>query len=206
MSVAVRLKVIIPKSGESANNFSRTNTTDTEVVNAFANSSIFSVWDKQLQQLLAIGTMLLAAACATAEARTTNPASSTVLKTSTPSSSSVPSEQRQTDQLSPLIIKALAPDPIPVKGSDNKFHVAYELSIFNDSPRPATITKLETLASDHNGEVISSMSRDEITALALLTANYPASPAPLSEIPAGRTLILPLDDVYDTRGAVPASV
>src|SRR5260370_38670050 len=150
--------------------------------------------------------MLLAAACETAEARKTNPASSTVLKTSTSSSNSVPSEQPQTDQLSPLIIKALAPDPIPVKGSDNKFHVAYELSISNASPRPATITKLETLASDHNGEVISTMSHDEITALALLTANYPASPAPVSEIPAGRTLILPLDDVYDPRRAVPASV
>lgn len=206
MSVAVRVKVILPKSGESANNSFGTNATDTEVMNAFANGSIFSAWDKQLQQVLATGTMLLAAACATAEARTTNPASSTVLKTITSSSSSVPSEQRQTDQLSPLIIKALAPDPIPVKGSDNKFHVAYELSIFNDSPRPATITKLETLASDHNGEVISTMSCDEITALALLTANYPASPAPVSEIPAGRTLILPLDDVYDIRRAVPASV
>jgi len=129
-------------------------------MNAFTNGSIFSAWDKQLQQVLAIGTMLLAAACATAQAGTTNPASSTVPETSTSSSSSVPSEQRQTDQLSPLIIKALAPDPIPVKGSDNKFHVAYELSIFNDSPRPATITKLETLASDHNGEVISTMSHD----------------------------------------------
>jgi len=62
----------------------------------------------------------------------------------------------------------------------------YELSIFNDSPRPATITKLETLASDHNASHLD-MSRDEITALALLTANYPASPAPVSETrPDGR--------------------
>ncbi len=76
MSVAVRVKVILPQSGESANNSSGTNATDTEVMNAFANGSIFSAWDKQLQQVLAIGTMLLAAACATAEARTTNPASS----------------------------------------------------------------------------------------------------------------------------------
>jgi hypothetical protein len=91
--------------------------------------------DKQLQQVLAIGTMLLAVAYATAETRTTNPANSTLVKTSTSSSNSVPSEQPQTDQLSPLIIKALAPDPIPVKGSDNKFHIGYELSIFNDSPR-----------------------------------------------------------------------
>jgi hypothetical protein len=33
-------------------------------VNVFANGSIFSAWDKQLQQLLAGGPMLLAAACA----------------------------------------------------------------------------------------------------------------------------------------------
>ncbi len=71
-----RVKVIIPKSGESANNSFGTNVTDTELMNAFPNGSIFSAWDKQLQQVLAIGTMLLAAACATAEARTTNPASS----------------------------------------------------------------------------------------------------------------------------------
>jgi len=157
--------------------------------------------------VLAIRTMLLAATgSATAEARTTNPASSTALKRSTFSSASVPSEQRQTDQLSPLIIKDLAPDPIPVKGSDNKFHVAYELSIFNDSPRPAIITKLETLTGNHNGKAISTISHDQITALALLTANYPASPAPVSEIPAGRTLIVPLDDVYETRRAVLAAV
>jgi hypothetical protein len=59
-----RVKVIIPKSGESANNSSGTNVTDNELMNAFVNGSIFSAWDKQLQQLLAIGPMLLAAACA----------------------------------------------------------------------------------------------------------------------------------------------
>ena len=44
----------------------------------------------------------------------------------------------QRDQLSPLIITTVAPDPIPVKGSDNNFHVHYELSVFNDAPRAAT--------------------------------------------------------------------
>ena len=45
-------------SGESANNSSGTNATDIEVMNAFANGSIFSPWDKQLQHLLAIGSVL----------------------------------------------------------------------------------------------------------------------------------------------------
>jgi len=112
----------------------------------------------------------------------------------------------QTDQFSPLIITTIAPDPIPVKGSDNRFHVAYELSVFNDSPRPATITKLETLAGNENGAVISSLSHDEVVALSLVTADYPASPAAVTEIPAGRTLIVALDDVYATARAVPASV
>ena len=73
-----------------------TNATDTELMKAFAKGSIFSARDKQLQQLLAIGPILLAAACATAVARTTKPASSTVLETSNSSSNSVPSEQPQT--------------------------------------------------------------------------------------------------------------
>jgi hypothetical protein len=106
----------------------------------------------------------------------------------------------------PLIITAIAPAPIPVKGSDNKFHVAYELSIFNDAPRPATITELETLAGNEEGAVVLSLSHDQVVPLSLLTADYPASPAPVSEIPAGRTLLVALDDVYASAGAVPASV
>jgi len=45
-------------------------------MNAFANGYLLA-WDEQLQQVRRRD-MLLAAACATAEARTTNPASSTV--------------------------------------------------------------------------------------------------------------------------------
>jgi hypothetical protein len=110
------------------------------------------------------------------------------------------------DGFSPLIITAIAPAPIPVKGSDNRFHVAYELSVFNDAPRPATITKLETLAGNEKGAVVSTLSHDQVVALSLLTADYPASPAPVSEVPAGRTLLVVLDDVYASAGAVPASV
>ena len=58
----------------------------------------------------------------------------------------VPAYQHvQRDQLSPLIITPVGADPISVRGSDHKFHVHYELSVFNAAPRAATLTKVETL-------------------------------------------------------------
>ena len=50
------------------------------------------------------------------------------------------------DVVAPLVITTISPDPIPVTGTDGKVHVAYELSVLNSGPRPATITKIETLA------------------------------------------------------------
>jgi hypothetical protein len=147
-----------------------------------------------------IGVALFAVACSSMF-------SSAAQTAGTTASGVVPGYQHvQRDQLSPLIITTVAPDPVPVKGSDNKFHVHYELSVFNDAPRAATLTKVETLKGNESGAVISTLSHNEVVARSLLTADYPVSPAPVAEIPAGRTLILVLDDVYATRDAIPASV
>jgi len=147
-----------------------------------------------------VGVALFVVACPSTSSSTAQTAGTTV-------SGVVPGYQHvQRDQLSPLIITAVAPDPIPVKGSDGKFHVHYELSVFNDAPRAATLARVETLKGNESGAVISTLSHNEVVARSLLTADYPVSPAPVTEIPAGRTLILVLDDVYATRDAVPASV
>lgn len=50
------------------------------------------------------------------------------------------------DEISPLIVSAVGPDPIPVRGTDGRYHVAYELAVLNAAPRTATLTKVETLA------------------------------------------------------------
>ena len=150
--------------------------------------------------MTAVGVALFVVACPSTSSSTAQTAGTTV-------SGVVPGYQHvQRDQLSPLIITAVAPDPIPVKGSDGKFHVHYELSVFNDAPRAATLARVETLKGNESGAVISTLSHNEVVARSLLTADYPVSPAPVTEIPAGRTLILVLDDVYATRDAVPASV
>ncbi len=154
---------------------------------------------------LVLGMMLLAAACSTPQSGTSTGGSGTPSAGAT--SGPLQGYRNVTiDQLSPLVITTIAPNPIPVKGSDGKFHVDYELSVLNDSPRPATITKLETVADSQKGPVISSLSQDQVAALSLLTADYSVTAEPVTEIPAGRTLILVLDDVYATAGAVPGSV
>jgi Peptidase family M23 len=148
-----------------------------------------------------IGVAIFTAACSWTSDSDAQTASITVAPAIVPAYQHV-----QRDQLSPLIITPVGADPIPVRGSDNKFHVHYELSVFNAAPRAATLTKVETLKAGESGELISTLSHNEVVARSLLTASYPVSPSPVVEIPAGRTLILLLDDVYATRDAVPASV
>lgn len=106
-----------------------------------------------------------------------------------------------TDVVAPLIITTVAPDPIPVTGTDGKVHVVYELQVLNFSPRPATVTKVDTLADGPDGAVVATLGPDQVTARSLLLAAF-GSPA--TPIPTGRTGVLLLDDTFATRADVPA--
>ncbi|HYO03405.1 MAG TPA: M23 family metallopeptidase [Mycobacterium sp.] len=106
------------------------------------------------------------------------------------------------DVVAPLVITTIAPDPIPVTGTDGKLHVAYELEVLNAGPRPATITQIETLADGPEGAVVTTIGQQETVKRTVLIPNL--LPGLVTEIPAGRTAVLVLDDVYDTRANVPA--
>ncbi|MFC4605388.1 M23 family metallopeptidase [Rhodococcus kronopolitis] len=108
------------------------------------------------------------------------------------------------DVVAPLVITTLGPDPTPVTGTDGKVHVAYEIEVLNTSPRPATVTRLDTLAGGPDGPVVASLSTDEVRARTYPLASFEATP--VIDIPVGRTVVLVLDDVYDTRADVPAEV
>lgn len=108
------------------------------------------------------------------------------------------------DVVAPLVITTLGPDPIPVTGTDGKVHVAYELSVLNSGPRPATITKVETLSGGPDGAAVATVGAQETVERTILIPNV--LPGPVTEIPAGRTAVLVLDDVYDSRDEVPADV
>lgn len=108
------------------------------------------------------------------------------------------------DVVAPLVITTLGPDPIPVTGTDGRVHVAYELSVLNSGMRPATITKVETLADGPEGAAVATVGQQEVVARTLLIPNL--VPDPVTEIPAGRTVVLVLDDAYDTLAEVPTEV
>lgn len=149
---------------------------------------------------------LVVVACAALLAACSSAADSTDSATSTVDARGgiPPGYPLDADVMAPLVITALGPDPIPVTGTDGKVHVAYEISILNLSPRPATITELDTLAGGPDGEVVASLTKDEVLARTFPLANFEASP--VTDIPVGRTVVLVLDGVYDTRADIPAEV
>ncbi len=108
------------------------------------------------------------------------------------------------DVFSPLVITALAPEPIPVTGTDGKVHVVYELQVLNASPLPATITRVETLRGGPDGQVLFTSAAPEVAARTVLVG------APkfgtVAEIPGGRAAVLLEDDVYPSRADVPERV
>lgn len=120
------------------------------------------------------------------------------------SSGVLPGYPTDADVISPLVITTIAPDPIPFTGTDQKVHLVYELQVFNASPRPATLTKVETLRGGPTGRVVASISGDAVTERSLLVGPPRAEGVPADTIPGGRVALLLLDDVYDSRAAAPA--
>lgn len=114
------------------------------------------------------------------------------------------SPEPTTDEVTPLIVSTVD-DPIPVWGSDGKYHVAYELEILNFAPREATLTSLQTM-DPVTGDVTNTMDHDAIVAASIPVGSLPAEPRPAKSIPPGGTVIVLLDDTYDNFDAIPDPV
>lgn len=155
--------------------------------------------------LVFLSSAVLLSACSTSS-EPAEPATATPLPTSpTADRGGIPQGYPlDTDVVAPLVITTMSPDPIPVEGSDGRFHVAYEVAVLNAGPRPVSITRVETLANGPEGDVVATIDQRETVARTLLIPNY--SPDPITEIPVGRTAVLVLDDTYDSRDAIPSEV
>ena len=134
------------------------------------------------------------------------PGTSTTASPSQPAVTVVPSASPEptTDVVTPLIVKPLS-DPIPVKGSDGRYHVDYELQILNYAPRVATLRSVESIDT-RTQKAVTTMDHDAIVASSILVGHMPAEPKPATQIPAGGTIILLMDDTYATRGDVAPQV
>lgn len=155
---------------------------------AFTSSARFTV------AMLGVAGLLVVSACSSGDASTGGGSSTSA------GTGMLPGYQDETLEFSPLIISVLSPEAVPVQGSDGKYYVAYELNILNAGPRDATMTKLETLAEDENGEVIATTDQLQIAANTMLMATTTAG---TSDIPAGGTVIVVVRAAYPTAEAIP---
>ncbi|HWM17142.1 MAG TPA: M23 family metallopeptidase, partial [Microbacterium sp.] len=108
------------------------------------------------------------------------------------------------ERFSALVIRPTEPETIPVMGTDGRFHVVYELEVQNTSPRPATITEVLTL--DPENDVVSSLEGDAVMALSMIVADFALPPVPADLVPAGRSVLLIMDAVFDQDNEIPSSL
>lgn len=119
----------------------------------------------------------------------------------------LPGYQDQTKlEFTPLIITVLEPSVVPVKASDGRYYLAYELSVFNDSARDATLTRLQTLAGDEHGKVVSTLSSDRLAANMMPAGGPTRSASEPSVVPAGRTALIVVRETYPTKKSIPAAL
>ena len=101
----------------------------------------------------------------------------------------------------PLLMRVLDP-PQPVKGSDGRYHLVYELVLTNTSPGAATVQSVKTIDSK-SGEVVDTLAGAEVAARTILLN---ASLDPVEKIGDGRVAILYLDATFRDLRDVPKEV
>src|SRR5215213_7979434 len=102
----------------------------------------------------------------------------------------------------PLLMRVLQP-PDPVKGSDGKRHLVYELVLTNTSPGTATVQSVDTIDSG-SGEVVGTVAGEDIASRTALLGVL--SGATSKKIGSGQVAIAFLDVTFEDPGAIPEAI
>ncbi len=102
----------------------------------------------------------------------------------------------------PLLMRVLDP-PQPVKGSDGKYHLVYELVLTNSSPGTAKVESVKTIDSK-SGEIVGTLAGADIPARTTLLGEVSSKPA--RKIGSGRVALLFLDVAFEDLRDVPEGV
>ena len=107
-------------------------------------------------------------------------------------------------QLAPLVFQALRA-PIPFTGSDNRTHLAYQLTIQNGGPSPVRVDKVLVRDGDDPDTVIDSMSGPALDSqLGLLAA--PVEPLRNATFESSQAGALWVDATLDSDDSIPAKL
>lgn len=102
----------------------------------------------------------------------------------------------------PLLLRVLN-SPQPVKGSDGKYHLVYELVLTNSSPGAATVEWVKTV-DPKSGEIVGTLGGADIAARTTLLGDLYSDPA--EKIGSGRVALLFLDVTFRDLRDVPKEV
>jgi hypothetical protein len=102
----------------------------------------------------------------------------------------------------PLLMRVLDP-PEPVKGTDGKYHLVYELVLTNSSPGTATVEWVKTI-DEKSGEVVDSLAGSGVAARTVLLGDISGQTA--EEIGSGRVALVFLDATFEDLKDVPKAV
>src|SRR5437660_732921 len=81
------------------------------------------------------------------------------------------------DVFTPVIASPLSPETHAVRGTDNVYHIVYELQLTNTRPLPATIRSIDVLETSNASKVITSFSGPDVVKRMRTLAPAPAADA-----------------------------
>jgi len=106
------------------------------------------------------------------------------------------------EKQTPLLMRVLDA-PEPVKGTDGKYHLVYELVLTNSSPGTATVESVKTI-DVKSGEVVDTLSGAEVTSRMVRLGDV--SGATIDKIESGQVALLFMDVTFDDLRDVPREV
>jgi hypothetical protein len=101
-----------------------------------------------------------------------------------------------------LLMRVLDP-PQPVKGSDGKYHLVYELVLTNSSPGTATVESVKTIDAK-SGEVVGSLAGANVVARTVLLGDISGQTS--EKIGSGQVALVFLDVTFEDLRDVPKAV
>ncbi len=107
-------------------------------------------------------------------------------------------EEAKPQQFTPVVASTLGELTAPVKGTDGKFHVVYELELTNAKLSPATLQKVEVLDAADESRVLATLEGEDLVGNLAALSTLPAEDADIE--PDGSRLLyidIPFDSAAD---------
>jgi hypothetical protein len=107
------------------------------------------------------------------------------------------------DAFTPVVLRYVGDNTVPVQGSDGRWHVVYELWLSNATPAPASVERIEVLDYDHQSRVVATIAGD---ALLSNMRDLSLRPAIDASLPPSTSKLVFVELTFGERSAIPEAI